>query len=278
VAPTGIVTDRYQVYWTAASAMAAPLYGGDAVTLAPSAGAQSLASDGENLYWSGNGITAFHFATGCVSQVAPGPLGAPTFVATDGVNVYYLDPGTSTVFQVPVGGGSPLALMQGEGYGGLAADGTNVYVVGVGQGGALESVPVGGGTVTTLAGSQYGQGVAVDDANVYWTSFNPSLSGSNVASMPKSGGTPTVLVGAYAAGNQPDALALDGDTLYWADFADNTIREVSVNGGTPSVVATTPNGEVFQEASGLAVSRKAIYWATLSLSDASKSTVWMAAK
>ena len=69
--------------------------------------------------------------------------------------------------------------------------------------------------------------------------------------MALTGGAPEVLV---AGLHGPGDLALDGDTLYWAN-TDGRIMKVSVAGGPPTVLA---DGQI--DPLNVTVDATAVYW------------------
>jgi hypothetical protein len=105
VEPFDIAVDTINVYWTSqlgATVMSVPLQGGTPVTIASgqtSDGAEGIASDGANVYWTGsdtNGNGAV--LTARVSDGPPTVLAGDQFyfpanIAVDGTSVYFTSPG-----------------------------------------------------------------------------------------------------------------------------------------------------------------------------------------
>ncbi|HEX8823229.1 MAG TPA: hypothetical protein VF794_25085 [Archangium sp.] len=181
-------------------------------------------------------------------------------IATDGVNVYWMDTmstsNTRRVMKIPVNGGTMTTLAARENMAYLATDGANVYWIetrvdsNLNFINSLMKLPVGGGTPVTVANmgaqSQY---LAVDSTNVYWRR-NDTL-----VKMPKAGGTITTLVT-----NVPFAVSLasDGTHLYWAenDWATpGGIKKVPVVGGSPVTVLSN-----VMYVTGVAVDNYSVYW------------------
>jgi hypothetical protein len=183
-------------------------------------------------------------------------------VATDGVNVYWMDMPNATgntrrVMKMPVNGGTQTTLMARENIVYVATDGAHVFFIEARLDSTnnfvdyLMKVPVGGGTPVTVAnmgGSS--QHLAVDATNVYWRR------GNALVKMPKAGGTITTLVSSapFAV-----SLASDGTHLYWAEndwmASSGGIKKVSVAGGTPSAVLSNVANVL-----GVAVDNYSVYW------------------
>jgi hypothetical protein len=142
--PVGLAIDAKSAYWGVASAagvngaiVKAPLSGGQAaVTLATGAFLPAdVAVDAANVYWStvyGTQIFAAPIAGGAITTLASQQENAFD-IAADGTNVYWTSsgtvPGTSSVMKVPVGGGTPTALVCGLNVdlAGITVDATSVY-------------------------------------------------------------------------------------------------------------------------------------------------------
>jgi hypothetical protein len=222
-----------------------------------------IAANKGNVYWTEQ-LNPGHVMK---NAVGGGPVqlatGLDNFwgVATDGVNVYWMDMPNATgntrrVMKMPVSGGTQTTLVAQENMAYVATDGAHVYFIETRVDSQfnfidyLMKVPAGGGakvTVTNMGGpSQY---LAVDSTNVYWRR-NDTL-----VKMPKAGGTITTLVS-----NTPFAVALasDGANLYWAenDWATpGGIKKVPVAGGTPATVLSNT-----MYVTGVAVDTYSVYW------------------
>jgi hypothetical protein len=128
---------------------------------------------------------------------------------------------------------------------GLVMDKDSLYWTANGdgmEGGVVLSVAKSGGAVTTLAANQTRPtGIAVDDTNVYWANQGaPPPQGDSdlgsptptIMSIPKTGGTATVLFGAP---DTPDALTLDDTGVIWHEA--RAIRRIPKTGGDPTTLA-----------------------------------------
>lgn len=83
----------------------------------------------------------------------------------------------------------------------------------------------------------YPFGIAINSGNVFWT--NSSSSGS-VMSVPKSGGTATVIA---AFQNLPKKLVVNLGFVYWTNFGDGTVMRAPDDGsGAPEVLASGLQG------------------------------------
>jgi hypothetical protein len=97
-------------------------------------------------------------------------------------------------------------------------------------------------------------GVVADATHVYWTEHghgNAIPPDGALMKMPLAGGPPEVLV---AGLHGPGDLALDGDTIYWAN-TDGRIMKVSVAGGPPTLLAS---GQV--DPLNVTVDATSVYW------------------
>ena len=186
------------------------------------------------------------------------PTVAPTPIAVDGSNAYWIVQESRTIMKVAIDGGKPVALVTTEGFprcltafAGYVywADDENVHRVSVTTGSAA------------LLASSPGRptGIAADSTGVYWVTWSnntPSASGTVVKS-PLNGGTSVTLASEQ---EDPTAIALDARNVYWTNRGDRvrghgTVMTVGKEGGPPRVLATET-----VHASGVAVDGGSIYW------------------
>jgi sugar lactone lactonase YvrE len=81
--------------------------------------------------------------------------------------------------------------------------------------------------------------IAADTNKLYWT--DPV--GGTIRSLPKSGGTSTVL--ATHTGNSPSGIAVDSTYVYWTQMVNSGyLMRVPVNGGTATFVGYFSNTPV----------------------------------
>ncbi len=151
----------------------APLSGGPVENLGtPGDSADNIVvSAGRVFYAGGQGLTSVP-TTGGTATVLYGAPGAQA-VAADGVNVYFTT-SDGMVAQIPVAGGAVTTLATGQANPvllGLTVSATNVYWAASADG-TIVTAPIGGGAVTTLATGQPGPtGIAVDANYVYWSNM-----------------------------------------------------------------------------------------------------------
>jgi hypothetical protein len=124
---------------TANSILSVPLAGGTPTTIASNQNPNAITADAANVYWTNLGQSGAAgtimpavmkvAATGGtpVTLVALGATAIPAFIAVDSTNVYWIE-ATGCVREVPIAGGSPVALAAAPFLpGGIAVDSTSVY-------------------------------------------------------------------------------------------------------------------------------------------------------
>ncbi len=209
-----VTHDASRVYWvtggpsTTGAINVAPIGGGSAaqVLYGNQAFPEAVVTDGTTLYWGNWGtydaqgnynndgaILKAPNAGGSSPVTLASGLSAPAALAVDGTNVYWTNigklsagglpaPGTGSVMQVAIAGGTPKTLASNQSVPlGIAVSGSTVtwaeFVLSAP--GAIESAPVGGGAVTTLVANVTDPfGLAVSAGSVYWTDNVPTGVGS----------------------------------------------------------------------------------------------------
>ena len=248
-----------------------------------------VVTDGTNLYVAdsaNNMIYKIVIASGVVTTLAgsttagsdDGTGTAATFngpfgLASDGTNLYVADSNTNLIRKIVIATGVVTTLAgsgatgvdDGTGTaatfdspGGLATDGTNVYVAD-NVSGLIRKIVISSGVVTTLAGSTSGSGsadgvgtaasfsnvigLATDGTNLYVTDSGSirkivlataevsTLAGSLTTTGSADG------TGAAARFNRPYGVATDGTNLYVADRSNNMIRKIVVSSGVVTTLA-----------------------------------------
>jgi hypothetical protein len=145
-------------------------------------------------------------------------------LAADDKNVYWSDQGSGAqILKLPLAGGTPSAIATGgDKPGCVAVDGSGVYYT---DNGALMKVPAGGGNVMTLASGQHflkGAPLVAASGKIYWVTDVygniDAYNGKNaIVAVSSAGGNVTVVL-ANVMGF-PGGLAVDGNNIYWSDFA-----------------------------------------------------------
>jgi hypothetical protein len=205
-----IASDTSSVYFvtggpgTAGAVNSAPIGGGAAahVVYGNQALPQAIVTDGTNLYWGNWGtfdaqgnynndgtILKAPVDGGTTPVTLASSQSAPAALAIDGQNVYWSNigqlsagglpaPGTGSVVQVAIAGGSPTTLASGQAVPlGIAVSGATVYWAEftLSAPGNIMSAPVGGGTPTTLVANVTDPfGLAISAGTIYWTDNVPT--------------------------------------------------------------------------------------------------------
>jgi hypothetical protein len=268
-----LTLDTQNIYWTVPAAapgepsvLSLPKSGGTPVALAtqafPSTALPSgtepvgIAADGKHVFWSdiaANTITQIDTNGANPITIAQGQQ-SPEDVATDGTNVYWMNAGSSSVaasvYQAPVGGGTPQLLAGGLSPGfpiSIVVAGGNVYWTGPAT---IQSVPVGGGAIAVLASNlDEPASIAASGTDVFWVSGQTGdLQG---LLMGVSG--PTTIVAQQQGAHD---IATDGVNLYWlTDTASSTVSRVPIGGGVATVLVTT-----YGYLTRTAVDDTSVYW------------------
>jgi hypothetical protein len=191
--------------------------------------------------------------------------GLDVYAATaDETHLYYAHTGsgTSQLYRYTLDGSAPSESLGAVPLGWLSAmqvDGDRLYLVS--QDG-IGAIPVAGGDVVVLT-PEYGddlfltpratdRGMAVDATHVYWPA------GTAVSRVDKATPGPVTVVASWQ--NRPTSVAVDADSVYWAEYGDGgasngAIKMAPKGGGAVTVLAAGQN-----EPSGIAVDGAAVYW------------------
>jgi hypothetical protein len=273
------------------SVMRAPVRGGAARTVVTSARRAVALGGGRVFLNSGNGLVATAVAD--VSGTAPFQ-GFGRNIAAAAANAYVgtCDGTFGSVLVLPTSGAAPTTLAAVGCMNDLALEGATLYGASIGgvrsgvfvaagvwawPAGGAPGVPLVGGATRGAVDAEASDGgadgaaddaadsappyapyapvgVVADATNVYWTEHGHGIAippDGALMKRPLGGGAPEVLV---AGLHGPGDLALDGDTLYWAN-TDGRIMKVNVAGGAPTVIAT---GQV--DPLNVTLDATAVYW------------------
>jgi hypothetical protein len=263
--PVSIAVDNTDVFWTdflLQTVSSVPKGGGMANVLASAQlGADGLATDGTNVYWSVLSNTPSLLSIPVGGGVMPTTLAsviACDAIAVDGTNVYYtsrLDStsgaNTGSVLQLDKATNAVIPLASGQNQpASIAVNGTTVFW---GNSDAVTGILIGGTISTSIAAGQVNvNGVALG-ANVYWTTQAVADCGVNEA--PLNGSAAPVLLGAYPGCARPWGVVVDSSFAYWTDASLGTVMKVPIGGGTPVTLASGLAGPF-----NMAQDLTAIYW------------------
>jgi hypothetical protein len=273
-----IAVDDASVYWVALGQTAAASRllkksrsGGSPVTIVQTLGTSlpesPMVSDGSSLYWgSASAIVEVPVSGGPVVTLAPASF--ETCVAVDADNVYWteLSSDGSVVLRVPKGGGAVETIASVTGNTAIVPfaiglDETRVYW----EDGALFSVDKSGGSVTTVLGgsgttSDAGllprgcKSIVIDSGSAFL--IDRIGSASDLVSVPLAGGaapSPLATVGS------PLIVADSQRVAWWLVEPALVIQSISLDGGTPSVIAM-PQAQSIDDMA--IASDGTLYWVT----------------
>jgi sugar lactone lactonase YvrE len=250
--PRGIARDQNHVYWVDldnGAVEGVTLLSGTPIQsfyfrmpiVGPTPGPNDIVVDKNNVYWVDQ-------AAGTVNQQALASPGGTTTVLASGRNqpralavdatyVYWVDYGdtnTGSVNKVPIGGTNTqvvaLATGENEPYD-IVVDAEGAYVYWTTHadrlsGGSVRRVTTAGNVAPTVLANMQGapDGIAIDplpnEEFVYWTAYDDGT----VMKIPVAGGTPFQMA---TNQNNPTAIAVDTDNVYWASEGNGAIVKVA---------------------------------------------------
>lgn len=190
-----------------------------------------IAIDATWVYWTnswGGEVRKAPLAGGAPVDLATG-LATPMGIAVDAAFAYVAT--KNSVVKLPLSGGAPIVLDASPATG-VAVNATHVYWA---SNQSLKRVTLDGSSVEVVAPSAGVGHLALDATHVYWT----SESDGSVRRVPLAGGTPEVLASGQL---DPQHLTLDGDQVYFANFADDGF----INNDKGSVMSVKKNGTGLQ--------------------------------
>jgi hypothetical protein len=239
-------------------------------------------------------VKSVSLTTGAVTALAPRFRSAESVVIA-GQNMFWVDGGTLN--ESSLDGKTTRVLSRGTraaGYGGTAAvvvDASNAYwvsdIVSTDCGSCsylIQRVPLDGSAPVTLAATdRVVVALAADADHLYWEEGNmepvsPGCAcGSTIHSIPKVGGTPTLLVDALLNGPPPNlgpgytpgswypagGIAVTATAIVFATTGGPyVIRSVALNGGTVSALASVSSSAGFSQLAlrNISVQGADVYW------------------
>jgi hypothetical protein len=128
--------------------------------------------------------------------------------------------------RVPACGGTPTPIAAGIAPTWITADRAGVYWT---ETSSVKAWNKANGVISTVASEQTAPaGIAVDGANVYWS--NDTAPG-NIMRAPRDGGAPVAIV---PDAPNPYQLVVSSNTVYWFEFAGDSVYFAPLSGGPPT--------------------------------------------
>jgi hypothetical protein len=254
----------------------------------------AIAAGGGFVYWvdSLNGNVGRVGVDGSNKTVLATGQKKPSSITVDATNVYWTNSGDDAlnncgatprcftsnggVFEMPLAGGTPIALASNLcGADSIAVDASNVYVGVSGNGSVLE-IPIAGGTPLIHTVAEIGLGaVAVDAHDVYWTSLSADWMHVTVSKSPIGAPSPTVITeplgaipGSSGCGTSAAILAVDAQNVFWSiwDLTQSpsstplTLMKMPVGGGPATPLAVMAREDEDEDHGDFAIDATNAYW------------------
>lgn len=271
--PSSLTSDAAHMFWLEGgggagiggiegygSMRASALNGANTLTLIETANGGPFAADADAIYFADKWtIKKVSTAGGKPQRVVTGDNSIAD-LATDGVNLYWLEGGPfSVVRYVPLSGGPITTLGAGPGPAGRLRIGGS-YVYWLGHDDEIDRVPKAGGQAIRLIGPISGLATdfAIDQTNIYISGWDSAI----IAKAPIDGGGLTTL--AYLGVDQTRRIETDGGKVYWIDQL--YVASVTGDGHTQVGIASGELSDPFTH-NGLAFDSHSVFWTEM-LSDA----------
>lgn len=185
-------------------------------------------------------------------------LKQPRGCLVDATDVYWLEAGYK-IMRVGKNGGGPVMVVSDDKILGYTLDGMNIYFLTEND---LKRVSISGGPSKTLATTSKNLDlIALDETSVYWLAYKDGESGQ-LMKVAKDGADSILLASHiyYAKG-----LLVDDKYVYWADYADDTLRRIDKSGGQSEILAKLSGFNLSQKYMSapehIAADQSSIYWA-----------------
>ena len=215
-----------------------------------------LALDSTHVYW--------RQTDGAILRTLKAAPGIPEAIATyadakgdlalDATHVYYgvTNQAGPSIYRAPKnGGGGALLASIATVPRPMIVDATHVYV-------GTQRVRKADGEVETIS-QEYLQYMVGDAVNIFGIT-----SADDVVKVPKTGGTPTLLMSGQPSSNLGfgNAIALDGANLYWTMRSPPRVLTMPKTGGTPTILASPLSAGISLPLS-VAVDDTYVYWSDI---------------
>lgn len=278
---TSFALDATHIYWTTCyyadgvnaigKVAKLPKAGGaETILAADQPCPRNLSIDATSAYWVNRGpeTPSNPYADGAVMRVdknggTPSTIASKQFgdaaLAVDDAGVYWSTCGKENgVYRLSKTGGTPTLIADTSCAWSIAVDATNVYWISD----AIKKADKRGGAAQTIVASK-GSALSIDGASIYWTRTEATSrttfascadNRSALMKASKDGGAATPL--AQISGSEPDRLAIDDTSIYWANECSNGIMRVAKTGGNPSAVVQD------QTVKNVGVDETSVYWVT----------------
>jgi hypothetical protein len=229
--PRGLAVDSTQVFFTSGiRLMTIPAAGGLMKTLAPQFSAQAIALHKDDIY----GVPADYGPYdrvakipkkgGDTKELATGkrPPGTPpngySAIAADDSGVYVADSGQNRLLRFPLEGGKPKTLATGQqkAYA-LALTSSSVYFTLAKKGDLMILAKAGGAARKLASGLAPQTRLAADDTAAYVTLAGKTDQDPQTIVKIAADGSETKSLANVPASDTVQAIALDGDCVYWVD-------------------------------------------------------------
>jgi hypothetical protein len=225
-----------------------PGHAGSSPAVAETGCARAVAAAGTQIAWASDAaILLASIAGGDPSSTLASTKGGSRLLAGGPSSVYWWDapaaPAPHALLRVSLGGGAPETIVQGD-VTALTADFSQAYWS---DQDGVHAVPHSGSSPVLLDGTLQARALAADPTTLY------AADATSLLAIPLGGGSAKQL----ATVKQVEAIAADGFNVYWADQGDGTVREVPIDGGTVTVLAS---GQSFAPGLPIFADGRAVYW------------------
>ena len=155
----------------------------------------------------------------------------PAAIALDDRSIYWISDSRSSISKMSKAGGAPARIVTGDkNIRRMVLDGDRIYF---NTDDEVKSVSKAGGvpvTLATITDIAY-YSLAVDKANVYYVSTREKK--NQLMKVGKDGGPTSSLASDLYI---PSDITADGANAFWIDYADDSVKKVSINGGAVETV------------------------------------------